>query len=796
MIKKVLIENWRSHKRTELEFGKGSNVLIGRMGAGKSSVLNAICFAFFGTYPELQRRETNVENIIMSRPNKQDYARVVLDFSFDGKNYSIERKIYSGSKINEAKLCCEGKLIAGPKVSDVNNEIEKRLGIDYELFSRAMYAEQNNIDYILKLTPNERKIRFDQLLDLEKYEKVRKNAVTLRNTLKALSEDRKAALSEIKAMFSESDLLALQREVEELKKLIEQKQALLRDIEKEVEKAKEDMNEIIEKQKKYSKLKDEIAQLKGRISMLKKEIERNEKIVGTSVANLKKDSVEAKISSLEGKKKDLAKKTDELNEIRAKIRERKARLTSIMEENERLKAAMPKDAASPEQIIEKLKYNEKVFFEIESEIKSLKKETVKSEEELTKIKERVEVEKNKIYEAQEKIKALEKAGALCPTCSQKLTDEHKKRLLKEFNKIIEDTNSKIKSATEISEKISEKIKVYENRYDEASKKQKALIEEKAYLQSLNEKAKRIQENENALAGLVGEISELESKERGFVDIRTELEDLQIKLDCAKVELELTNYAGMLTESEEKLALVEKEIFSLGFDESKALDIKANFERKNAEKRALEDAIDSSKSILAEKKRRQDELERRSQQIKALEGKITASEMMAEKILLFINAIKSAQAELRETLIDAINQAMNQLWTSIYPYSDYSEIRLSASETYELMVKSNGNWISVQGNLSGGETSVAALVLRISTSLVLARSLRVLILDEPTHNLDERTIEVLSGLVKEILPRFVEQIFLITHERGMEKAASATLYMLSKDEEHGNVTKAELISLIS
>ncbi|MEM4598196.1 MAG: AAA family ATPase [Candidatus Diapherotrites archaeon] len=796
MIKRVLIENWRSHKRTELEFEKGSNVLIGRMGAGKSSVLNAICFALFGTFPELQRRETTIENVIMSRPNKQDYAKVLLEFSFEGKSYSVERKIYAGNKTNEAKLYCDGKLVAGPKVSDVNSEVEKRLGIDYELFSRAMYAEQNHIDYILKLSPNERKVRFDQLLDLEKYERVRKNAVTLRNTLKALSEDRKAALSEMKAMFSEDELLKLQKEAEEVEKVIEQKGLLLEGAKKEVEKARDEMNKLIEKQKKYSELKERAAQLKGHISMLKKEIERYEKMVGTSVTNLKKEFIEAKINALQDEEKNLAKKADELNEIRAKIREKKARLASLNEESDRLKSTLLKEAKGFEEVMEKLKCNEKALQDIELKIESLNKEKAKSEEELAKIKEKIEVEKSKAHEVEEKIKELEKAKALCPTCNQKLTEEHKKRLLSEFKKMIEDGNSGIKSLSESADKLSEKIKEYENGSEEARKKQKALIEEKSFLQGLSEKAKRLQENEKASAELMNEISKLEAEEKSFGDIKAMIEDTRRKLDSAKSEIEMINYAEMLKVDEEKLALAEKEVSALDFDESKALDIKANFERKNAEKKALEDAIESNKSILAEKKRRLDELQRRNQQIKALEEKINVSEMMSEKILLFINAIKSAQSELRETLIDAINQAMNQLWVSIYPYSDYSEIKLSASETYELMVKSNGEWISVQGNLSGGETSVAALVLRISTSLVLARRLRLLILDEPTHNLDERTIEVLSDLVKETLPKFVEQIFLITHEKGMEKAASATLYMLSKDAEHGNITKAELVSLVS
>ncbi|MCD6478667.1 MAG: hypothetical protein J7L44_02145, partial [Candidatus Diapherotrites archaeon] len=162
--------------------------------------------------------------------------------------------------------------------------------------------------------------------------------------------------------------------------------------------------------------------------------------------------------------------------------------------------------------------------------------------------------------------------------------------------------------------------------------------------------------------------------------------------------------------------------------------------------------------------------------------------------IFINSLKATQAELREALIDTINQAMNELWNNVYPYGDYTGLKLLTNDTYELVVRTNNRWLPVEGTLSGGERSVAALVLRIATSFVLARNLNMLILDEPTHNLDERTVSVLADMIKNILPTFVEQIFLITHDKEMEKAASATLYLLERDKEQNGVTKAELLSL--
>ena len=46
-IKKIILNNFKSHKDLELEF-TDLNILIGENGAGKSSILEAICYGLFG----------------------------------------------------------------------------------------------------------------------------------------------------------------------------------------------------------------------------------------------------------------------------------------------------------------------------------------------------------------------------------------------------------------------------------------------------------------------------------------------------------------------------------------------------------------------------------------------------------------------------------------------------------------------------------------------------------------------------------------------------------------------------
>jgi len=170
MISKIVLENWRSHKKTELEFGKGTNVIVGVMGAGKTSVTDAICFGLFGTFPSLNSRKITLEEVIMRKPLQADFAKVQLWLDYNGSEYFVERTIFSGNKTNQAKLFKKNKLIAGPSVSQVNEVLQSEIEMDYNLFSRAVYSEQNELDSFLRLSPRERKEKFDELLELDKYE--------------------------------------------------------------------------------------------------------------------------------------------------------------------------------------------------------------------------------------------------------------------------------------------------------------------------------------------------------------------------------------------------------------------------------------------------------------------------------------------------------------------------------------------------------------------------------------------------------------------------------------------------
>ncbi|MDD5148250.1 MAG: SMC family ATPase [Candidatus ainarchaeum sp.] len=681
MIKRVVLENWRTHARSEFEFEKGTNVLVGSMGSGKSSILDAMCFALFGTFPALQNRRLSLEEVITSKPNKEDFAKVRLEFDYNGKEFSVERAI-KRKGTNEARVSCDGKLLAGPKVSDVTNAVENSLDIDYDLFSRAVYSEQNQIDFFLKLSPAQRKEQFDELLDLQKYEEARANSVSLGNKIKETAAERKNWVENQKRIFDGKEVSEIKNKIAQKHKIQGALSEKALDAKIALEKAKKEETLLEGKWKEFRSLKERLFSLQG----MKKELEKN---------------------ILETKKSLKGKSAGEIE----------------------------KECLAAEKEILRLEKSEK---EAEAEIAGLQ------ESASSLIREQGLLEE-KILQIEKALRELNGAKAHCPVCKSPLGEDTKKHLHLENEKEKKEIGEKQKELLEKMKRLKENL---------GGKN----LEKKGFAK------KRDAEREIALEckTLVKEIGALEKKENQLLEIEKDAEETE-KL------LEKTGF------DEDTLRKKQGEVV-----EARSLAESLERERKNNAEIIL--AFEESLKKAEEAKKQLAELE---ESIK----KLTKAQ---EKIVLFTNSLKAVQGELRLVLVENINIAMNDIWQKIYPYGDYTSARLEIEEgSYELKVRDrNENWVRVEGILSGGERSAAALCIRIAFSLVLAQNLSWLILDEPTHNLDRQSVSVLSKIMREQLPELVEQIFIITHDREMEKAASGSIYVLNRDKENDGATRPE------
>ena len=681
MIRSIRLQNFRSHKDSIFEFKNGTNVIVGAMGSGKSSIMDGLSYGIFGTFPSLSSRKVSGDETILSKPNKPDFSQVEIEFDYNGKQFRVERKLFMGKKASEAKLYCNEKLVAGPKPSEVNKTIERELDVTYDLFSRAAYSEQNQLDFFLKLTPQERKIKFDELLQIDKYETARQNSQTLSNRLILRLQDQKKWVLEQQNQLDETGSAGFEQKIREKK------------------------DELAKNEHAHFELSQKVRRLQNTLN----ENEKNEQMFKTISQN--RVRLETRVQEYGKQQKRLLEKTG--NATLATLKEKEAVLKKQLE-----RAAVSEKNA-----------------EHELEI---------TNEQHQKLQTKIQLLENEVLREQKTLREIISLGGQCPTCQKKLDDTHKLELKTQSE------NRQAACQTRLGELKRELLET----------SQKKTAAKKQFDQNQADQT-RLQAEQTALQHAFNELTQALETENALKASRHQLDQLNARLA------------------------------ELGFDESAYKQTRTVFLEQQSKLFSLTEQLRAGQQILAGLEQQLALIQKTRDALEKTKIQIGERNQTVEKLQLFSGSLKTVQALLRQNMLLAVNAAMADIWPRIYPYRDFSSAHLSVVENgnYELAVQTReGEWLRVEGILSGGERSAAALCIRMAFSLVLTQNLGWLILDEPTHNLDSAAVRELSATLKNHVPELVPQLFIITHDNEMQKAASGTLYRIERDKEQNGVSQ--------
>lgn len=766
MINSIELTNWKTHGSTKLHFSKGTNILIGQMGAGKSSIMDAISFALFGTFPAIKNRRVSVSDLIRSRPDQKKSAKIRLSFEIGDDSYIVEREIYL-DKPPKATLQKNGAYLQS-QPERVTEEVEKALRMDYDLFSRAIYSEQNRLDYFLELRASDRKKQIDNLLGLDRFANALENGTSLTNRIKDMIEEgRKTAEGfDIEGQKKQLAKLDIERE-----KLVKERKTVLEGIEKLADKGKEMDARLREMKEKYNKkitIAREIAELRSKGVVLEKEIAKIDAEKLGILESVKKYLKEAE-SRLEGLKK-------RAEETIAAMQQSQTKLGKLQNEMD----SIEKETAEKEKLLESIKGKERR--KIEEELEEEKRGLEKLESEIASAIAQKE-------EAEKAIGELEKHISKCPVCERDLSQEMKDSLLVAKKNLM-------KRLAEKAEVMQEKQKESKKEAEELNKllNRIALVEEKlkSHL-DLDERRKKAEK-------------ELEkAKEEGLrskkeVDLVNEDMDKAnaefSKLTAAKTALERReSHLIEKKKAEEAAAKKERDLREIDIDEKKLEEMQKEFTGVSSEISGQEASGEAIGKALEEKNRQMEERRSEIVKIETLYEDIKTKKGIVENLVKFNNSLQETQAQLRNRLVGSINSIMQQIWPELYPYQDYPNVELTATEgDYILKVCTYRGkeevWEEVDSTASGGERSIASLAMRVAFALVLVPNLRWLILDEPTHNIDQLGINRFVSVFNEKLPEIVEQIFIITHDEQLKQVSNGKVYMLGRNKGENGETVAE------
>ncbi|MEM5872370.1 MAG: SMC family ATPase [Candidatus Aenigmatarchaeota archaeon] len=785
MITKVKLKNWRSHLDSELNFSEGTNCFVGHSGSGKTSIMDAICFGLFGTFLQLQQKKIKLEDIIMKKPQAKEQAEVTVYFDIDGNEWSVKRTVTKGK--TTAELRKNGELIEGPQPSKVTEEVEKILKMNYELFSRAVYSEQNQLDMFLTIPKGQRMKKIDELLAIDRFEKARLNTKAIANKCKTVLEEKENLIKNLEADESLNKLEVIKKEFFDLKEKEEKLKKQLEDVSNRKIKIARDVLILKEQQKKLQFIEEESKKYIALIDLTESELEKiKAELVEYAEKTIEELNAESNNISLEIEKlsKQIQEERLNLDKLKEEYAEENAKIKVLEEEK------LPKlecDVKELEEVASKLKKTP--LKKAETELKNKQKDLEKNQLSLQKT-------IAKISELEDSIRELNLAGSICPVCNSKLTEIKKDNLLNKKKKQLEELKKALEGLNNLNDKLQEELNKADKKFKEIEKLQERFEQikdsEKQYnlltkeLKDLKEKIKVFLNQkkmfEKNIELLENNLNELKNKQENIKRILLKKEEANEKLERLKEYSQKINQINLEREmlSSFSLSILEK--------------TEEEYQSVIALERELQTHLSNQTEIINEKQKIINEIENKKRFLENCKAEAKRIEAIIEQLSLLESALEATQEQLRKDFVLAVNEAMQTIWPELYPYKDIFNIRLNIEEgDYVLQLQDSSGWISADGVASGGERSIACLALRIALSLVLAPNLGMLVLDEPTHNLDSKSIEVLSLVLREKINQIVEQCFLITHDEKLKEAVSGYCYELSRDKSKDGFTKIFLVS---
>ncbi|MFU2931337.1 AAA family ATPase [Pseudomonas paraeruginosa] len=175
----------------------GLFAITGPTGAGKSTVLDALCLALFGSAPRLESTSTtskvpdgrnelssNDERNLLRRGCASGYAEV--DFvGIDGRRYRARWETRRARDKVDGQLQASRQslqdldsrqMLAANKKSEFREQLEQKLGLNFAQFTRAVLLAQSEFSAFLKANDNDRGALLEKLTDTGLYSQLSKAA--------------------------------------------------------------------------------------------------------------------------------------------------------------------------------------------------------------------------------------------------------------------------------------------------------------------------------------------------------------------------------------------------------------------------------------------------------------------------------------------------------------------------------------------------------------------------------------------------------------------------------------------
>ncbi len=164
ILKRLVLQNYRKFRALEVELPGGLVAIVGRNGVGKSTLIEAVAFALYGTHAS----RTGAKSVRREGARSNEPCSVTLEFTVHNEPYRIVRRLTGVNEKHDVVLYHGSE--AEPRATQaraVEQEMRRLLGMDYLTFTRSVLARQKEINLLSESSPEERRKAVRKMLGIE-----------------------------------------------------------------------------------------------------------------------------------------------------------------------------------------------------------------------------------------------------------------------------------------------------------------------------------------------------------------------------------------------------------------------------------------------------------------------------------------------------------------------------------------------------------------------------------------------------------------------------------------------------
>lgn len=712
---KVRLRNFRVHEDYTFEpMEEGVTAIVGKNGHGKSTIIDGIAWAIYGTKPN-----SGIKNSSWRRLGAPEDEESFVDavFDLDGSELRVKRSIVN-AKTGGTKCECwlDGTLEAGPAVSHAESWLTKKLGLDESGFLSTVLVQQKHVNQLVAASRTERRRTLEKLTGI--------TAIT--SALDQAKLEEKTYSKAVDALGIDDGKLPV------LRKTAEDNEAL---------RAKT-LEQVSKMEERLAKLDESGRALRGKVD------EMDSRLVESRRARDEKTRADSIVDSMTERMTELSKTRDALkaalpadrldsSETAEVKRELETAEAGLLEAKTKANALQSTVAARPTTV--ELDDAGNAVSDAEGRLAAI--DVQAAVDGIEESRAAIAVARAEGMAAKKSLGELSGVGddgaAACPTCRQPLTDP---------SGLISELEAKLDATRSTAACERKKIEEFEETVRAADAARAAVSEAKTKLAAMDQ---AVQDAAAAESELPLALSTVESAEATVKSLRTTVSrfnEYKAKYDeYDRVMGELKTVVSRLEAASKDSRLAAEKLDEVGsVNEESLARLRAELEDKRSKRADLNAAVVGKKGeaeLAAEKARAA------SAEADSLEAQMEKRKGLLSKLEVSSSAVMVLGKFREHLILSAIPQVTDYASELINKISDGKFTSIAIDKKFDVSVETGDGVVESVSQLSGGEEDLVAICLRLAISVMLSDGTpTMLILDEVLTAMDsDRAAAILEAM---------------------------------------------------